>query len=964
MNQDDFLIPLLAYQNGFLDREKLQAEFNLWIDQRNGSFVEHLVQRSLLQSDLVAMLHGLLEKHRRQDEELVELNKFFSVSSSVITNMMDVAKKVGDKELDKSIATIAMKVTGATAGQSKHSYTESARFRIVKKHAEGGLGIVYVAEDQEIRREVALKQIRDDRADDAGFQGKFKFEAAVTGQLEHPGIVPIYALGTDASGRPFYAMRFIQGESLRDAVQDFHAKRKAGKVIFSGPEFRQLLRRFTDVCNAIDYAHKQGVLHRDLKPLNIMLGKYGETLVVDWGLAKRLSDERSKTELSDSSNKLLGPAGGETEYGTFLGTAAYAPPEQLKGELEKLSPCSDVYSLGAILFELLTGTHPLEGVNDIATGLKAIKDASSFVNKLSAHHAPRSLSYICRKSLAYEQKDRYQTAATLRDEVQNWLDDQPIDGFAEPLTAKLGRWVRQHQALATGVLVTLLATMIILGISLIAVQNYAEKQRQLVEAEKELREQQRKSMLDGYLADIQVARERGQYKEAIRKLQLVSELRELTLDERFQMARDLFATQDVLASVKVLEGLEKSKLNPRQQAEYDLVQGDLLIMTKWERDAFKQIQAAIDSKALSKADEYYARALVAETVPECQANFRLSLKENPLDMNALTKLAVTSAFAGDFREATNLSEFGRAIAPDDPRVLFVDCLVAALTASQDFSAKIQEFKKLPNVQPEVEVLQLIYQLHVELQKYAGGKMDFKPFSFADASYFVRAYLSVGGKYGREDFVSFPLLGWMGTFSKAIPSFVTLSLTGPDQYFKILNKIRAVVPRNYLMTHLTGLAFFAPGKFEEAAEMFTMASQLDSPDPRFVRANIWAAIVTYAAIEFMEKKPFDEAGLASVVAKMKELDGLSTGADLGFVSSDIAWIVLLRTRLFSTAREFAELRIQKTEGVEKEKWELRKDKSDDIRKKVDEVIDISVADFNKMLNEKYATPAPAASEDMK
>src|SRR5262249_14957290 len=149
-----------------------------------------------------------------------------------------------------------------------------------------GLGEVFVALDEELRREVALKEIRPQHADREDSRARFLFEAEVTGQLEHPGVVPVYGLGCHPDGRPYYAMRFIKGHSLKEAIKCFHqwpsGRREDGPRTL---ELRQLLRRFVDVCNAVAYAHSRGVLHRDLKPDNIMLGAYGETLVVDWGLA-------------------------------------------------------------------------------------------------------------------------------------------------------------------------------------------------------------------------------------------------------------------------------------------------------------------------------------------------------------------------------------------------------------------------------------------------------------------------------------------------------------------------------------------------------------------------------------------------------------------------------------------------------------------------------------------------------
>jgi serine/threonine protein kinase len=190
------------------------------------------------------------------------------------------------------------------------------RYRILRHHASGGLSDVYVARDAELNRQVALKEIKPGK-DHPHSRSRFLLEAEITGGLEHPGIVPEYGLGHYADGRPYYAMRFIKGDNLAEAIKRFHSGRAGGvnppmespvadassnrgdnsprSPDFNSLEFRRLLQRFIDVCQAVAYAHSRGVLHRDLKPGHIMLGKSGETLVVDWGLAKaRGSPQRER----------------------------------------------------------------------------------------------------------------------------------------------------------------------------------------------------------------------------------------------------------------------------------------------------------------------------------------------------------------------------------------------------------------------------------------------------------------------------------------------------------------------------------------------------------------------------------------------------------------------------------------------------------------------------------------------
>jgi serine/threonine protein kinase/TolA-binding protein/soluble cytochrome b562 len=333
------------------------------------------------------------------------------------------------------------------------------RYHVLRPHARGGLGEVLVALDAELNREVALKQIRAERADDSVSRARFLREAEITGGLEHPGIVPVYGLGRHGDGRPFYTMRFIRGESLREAIARFHGARPGRSDAEANLALRRLLRRFTDACNAIDYAHGRGVLHRDIKPSNIIVGKHGETLVVDWGLAKTTGRAEAGA-LADGEPPLVGLASSgsaETLPGELLGTPAFMSPEQAAGDLDTLGAASDVYSLGATLYALLTGRSPFEG-DDVASVLRRVRQGQFPAPRQIDRRIDPALEAICLKALSLNAADRYETARALADDIERWMADEPVNARREPFSARARRWLRRHRTLATTA-----ASLLILG---------------------------------------------------------------------------------------------------------------------------------------------------------------------------------------------------------------------------------------------------------------------------------------------------------------------------------------------------------------------------------------------------------------------------------------------------------------------------------------------------------------------
>jgi serine/threonine protein kinase len=254
------------------------------------------------------------------------------------------SRALDSSEVDDIQRTLAEETLRAESqlATNDQSLAQPERYHRLRLHATGGIGRVWLAHDSDLGRDIALKELRPEHAEDATFGARFLQEARITGQLEHPAIMPVYSLVRDGR-QPFYTMRFVKGRTLSAAARAYHDRRLAGRA--DPLELPTLLNAFVTVCNALAYAHSRGVIHRDLKGQNVILGDFGEVVVLDWGLAKVVGRPEGEAH---SPAVVLGEAANDSGYtvqGEMLGTPAYMAPEQAAGRLDLIDFHTDVYGL-------------------------------------------------------------------------------------------------------------------------------------------------------------------------------------------------------------------------------------------------------------------------------------------------------------------------------------------------------------------------------------------------------------------------------------------------------------------------------------------------------------------------------------------------------------------------------------------------------------------------------------------
>ncbi len=313
--------------------------------------------------------------------------------------------------------------------------------------ARGGMGRISVARDRRLGRSVALKELLVDSAD---LRARFEREARITAKLQHPAIVNLLEAGVWGTGEPFYVMKLVTGESLDKVI----AARSAVETRMG------LLPNVIAAVDALAYAHDRRVIHRDLKPSNILVGEFGETVVIDWGLAKDLADTSGGPDIAAGPFRSASLAAGQTQHGSVVGTPAYMPVEQARGE--SVDERADVYSLGAMLYHILTGAPPYTGKSaDMVLG--AVIDGPPTPVDQRAPAIPRDLVAIVNKAMARAAADRYPTAKELAVDLKKFQTGQLVGAHRYSNWQLAGRWIRRHRT-AVAVAAVAAVALAVLGV--------------------------------------------------------------------------------------------------------------------------------------------------------------------------------------------------------------------------------------------------------------------------------------------------------------------------------------------------------------------------------------------------------------------------------------------------------------------------------------------------------------------
>ena len=539
----NLLFGVVAFQNGAVDADRLAETCADWVSEPTEPLADLMVHRGLMTDEQRTEVEKAVSQELASHGGDPQATLVATMDGRSLAAIGEITFAGGVGMIDAYVAPAQMQGGHVVLGTLSPGEADSReRYTLTHLHAKGGMGRVWLARDGALGRQIALKELRPDQSDNSIVCSRFLYEAKITAQLEHPSIVPVYELGE--GNAPYYTMRFVRGHTLSEAVRAYHKKRAAGAADLVG--MVDLLSAFASVCHAVAYAHSRGIIHRDLKGQNVVLGDFGEVIVLDWGLAKRVGPDQLQapgggTAAADAAAAPMAPEAGTavtcaagyddsltlpephddktpaaptpvavndhgpgsngsahhgsnsgrgvpesgagpagTMQGQLLGTPAYMAPEQAQARHDLVDQRTDIYGLGAILYEILTGRPPFLAPKTSEVIRKVCQEAPTPPRQIVPQIAP-GLEAVCLKALSKEKADRYATAADLGQEVRRWLADEPVKAYAEPWTSRVARWARRHKTSVSAAAALLVTATIALGVSTLLVsqeRNEAEAQGQ------------------------------------------------------------------------------------------------------------------------------------------------------------------------------------------------------------------------------------------------------------------------------------------------------------------------------------------------------------------------------------------------------------------------------------------------------------------------------------------------------
>ena len=408
----------------------------------------------------------------KDDEFVSELYNNDRINTEELKSFQFLKKIELTAVADLSNVNIVDSVHGR--GEGDHTQTD---FTMLESIDQGGMGEILIAKDNELGRTVAFKKIHEHVAKVPSYLGRFFMEAQVTAQLEHPNIVPVYQMKVDGNNAG-YAMKLIQGKTLAALIDETKKQLDKRGKLGKRHNLSARLEHFLKVCDAMHYAHRKGVIHRDLKPLNVMVGPFNEVYVMDWGIAKIISvDDNVFDDLTKKVDSTGGDDDtGETRVGQLLGTPAYMSPEQANGQNDIIDHRSDLFSLGLILFELVTlkRAYLTDEHNTVLKKAEMAKLAEP-VRYPRQPSIPKQLIAIIRKATQLDPDDRYATVDAFADDIRRYMRGAAIKARRDTLVQKLMRWMSRHRLAALNIVVY----TVILSLVVVSWSFYQQQQARL-----------------------------------------------------------------------------------------------------------------------------------------------------------------------------------------------------------------------------------------------------------------------------------------------------------------------------------------------------------------------------------------------------------------------------------------------------------------------------------------------------